>query len=242
MTAPTLIFGATGGIGSALARRLAAEGKPLFLSARDGEKLAELAEELDAPSAIADVLEDGAVEAVVGEAVSDGTLGGLVYAVGSIVLKSLRAASADDYLTAFRLNTLAPALALKAAQKPLKQARGSVVLFSTIAVQQGFANHTVISAAKGGVEGLVRSAAAELAPHVRVNAVAPSLTDTPLAGAMTGNETMAKSLAELHPIPRLGEADDMAAAAQYLLSDGASWMTGEVLAVDGGRSRLRVKG
>ena len=117
-----------------------------------------------------------------------------------------------------------------------------MVLFSTVAVQQGFPNHSVIAAAKGAVEGLTRSLAAELAPAIRVNAVAPSLTQTPLAAALTRNDQMAKAIAGMHAIPRLGDPEDIAACAAFLLSPESGWITGQIIGVDGGRSTLRVKG
>lgn len=242
MTAPILIFGSTGGVGAALARQLAEAGAPVFLSSRSEDKLAQLGTDLDAPWAAADVTDPKSIADVVKQAAVNGALAGLVFAVGSIVLKPLKAARPDDFLDAFKLNTLAPAMAVKAAQKALAATGGSVVLFSTIAVQQGFSNHAIIAAAKGGVEALTRSLAAELAPKVRVNAVAPSLTDTPLAAPLTSSAAMAKAIADMHPIPRLGQPEDMAAAAAFLLGSDAAWMTGQVLSVDGGRSRLRVRG
>jgi len=242
MSAPYLIFGAHGGIGEALARRLSAAGHALFLTARDRQSIAGLADELDARSASCDVLDEGQLQAVVEEADTGDGIRGLAFCVGNIVLKSLRSATADDFLDCYRLNALAPALAIKAAAKPLKQANGSVVLFSTVAVQQGFNNHSVIAAAKGAVEALTRSLATELAPDVRVNCIAPSVHRTGIAKSLTGNEQLAKGLAAMHPIPRLGEPDDAAAAAAYLLGRDAGWVTGQVLGVDGGRGVLRGKG
>ncbi len=242
MAAPVLIFGATGGIGRALSQRLAASSVPLFLTARSADRLQALAGELGAASTAADVMDPVAIEQVVGAAVASGGLSGLAYCVGSIVLKPLKMAKDVDFLDAFRLNTLGAALAVKAAQPALSAAGGSVVLFSTIAVAQGFQSHAVISAAKGGIEGLTRALAAELAPRVRVNAVAPSLTDTPLAAPITSNETMAKGIAQMHALPRLGTVDDMAAAAAWLLGPESTWITGHVLPVDGGRGRVRTKG
>jgi NAD(P)-dependent dehydrogenase (short-subunit alcohol dehydrogenase family) len=117
---------------------------------------------------------------------------------------------------------------------------GQCRLFSSIAARQGFANHVIIGAAKGGVDGLTLSLAAELAPKVRVNAVAPSLTRTPMSSSLTQNAKMAEGIAALHPIPRLGNADEAAALAEFLLSSDAGWITGQIVGVDGGRSTLRI--
>ncbi|TVR96816.1 MAG: SDR family oxidoreductase [Rhodospirillales bacterium] len=242
MARPVLIFGATGGVGSTLARQLRARGRPLFLSARNAGRLAEFAREMDAPFRPADVLDEDAVTAVVSEAAASGGLSGLAFCVGSIVLKPLKNVRPDDFIEAFRLNTMAAAMAVAAAREELARGQGAVVLFSTVAVAQGFTHHAVISAAKGGVEGLTRALAAELAPKVRVNAVAPSLTRTPLAEQITGNAAMAKGIAQLHALPRLGEAEDVAAAAAFLLEPDSGWITGQILPVDGGRSRVRTKG
>lgn len=242
MSAPVLILGATGGVGQALARSLAARRVPLALAARSRDKLADLARETGARHHACDVLDARSLDRVVEQAAAEGGLAGLAYCVGSIVIKPLRAVREEDFIEAYRLNVVGAALAVKAAQKALEAANGSVVLFSTVAVDQGFPNHTVISAAKGGVEGLTRALAAELAPKVRVNAVAPSLTRTPLAESLVRNEAMAKGIAQLHAIPRLGEPDDIAAAAAFLLGPDSGWITGQVMAVDGGRSRVRTKG
>jgi NAD(P)-dependent dehydrogenase (short-subunit alcohol dehydrogenase family) len=242
MSAPVLILGATGGVGQALARGLAVRKIPLFLAARSRDKLTELARETGARHDACDVLDALALERVVKQAASEGGLAGLAYCVGSIVIKPLRAVCEEDFIEAYRLNVVGAALAVKAAQRALEAANGSVVLFSTVAVGQGFPNHAVISAAKGGVEGLTRALAAELAPKVRVNAVAPSLTRTPLAESLVRNEAMAKGIAQLHAIPRLGEPDDIAATAAFLLGPDSGWITGQVMAVDGGRSRVRSKG
>ncbi|TVR83190.1 MAG: SDR family oxidoreductase [Rhodospirillales bacterium] len=242
MPGPILIFGATGGVGSALAQRLHASGRPLFLSARDSDRLSDLARALDAPSQAADVLDETAVAGVVKAASAQDGLAGLAFCVGSIVLKPLKSVTPNDFAEAFRLNTIAAAMAVAAARDGLTRGNGAVVLFSTVAVAQGFTNHAVISAAKGGVEGLTRALAAELAPHVRVNAVAPSLTRTRMATPITGNETMAKGIAQLHALPRLGAAEDQASAAAFLLDPQNSWITGQVIPVDGGRSRVRTKG
>ena len=181
MTATTIILGAHGGIGEALARRLAEQGHSLFLTARNESSISDLGQELGAKTASLDVMDTDAIAEVLSQADEGDGIAGLAYCVGSIVLKPLKSAQADDFVDTFRLNTLGAALAVKAVQKGLKQAGGSVVVFSTVAVDQGFGNHSVISAAKGGIEGLTRALAAELAPDVRVNAIAPSITDTGIA-------------------------------------------------------------
>ena len=238
----TLIFGGTGGIGAALARACQKQGRRVHLAARDAARLQSLADATGATWSVADATQPDQVEAAVAAAQAAGALGGLAYCVGSIDLRPLGKVDAEAMLAAYRLNVVGAALAVRAAAEALKENRGAVVLFSSIAAAQGFTNHVITAAAKGGVEALTRSLAADLAPQVRVNCVAPSLTDTPLAAAMTGNATLAKTIAGLHPLPRLGTPADMAAAAAFLLGPDSGWMTGEVLRIDGGRSSLRVKG
>lgn len=240
MAGPVVIVGA-GAIGTAIARRVAARGQAVHLVGRDAARVAALAGELGGTYAVADALDDPALAAAVQQA--GPTIGGLAYCVGSIPLRPLRRATTEDFVGAFRLNAVGAALAVAAAADALKASPGSgVVLFSTIAVRSGFTNHAVISAAKGAVEGLAMALAAELAPQVRVNCIAPSLTQSGIAQPIIGNEAMAKAIAAMHPIPRLGEGDDAGALAAFLLSDQAGWITGQVFAVDGGRSSVRVKG
>ncbi len=240
MNDPVIVIGATGGVGGALARRLHAMGHGLHLIGRDPNRLAALADEFDVSHAVADVMDPEALTEAV--ALAGPRVAGLAYCVGSIVMKPLARATMADFVDAFRLNAVGAALAVGAAQGALRAAGGSVVLFSTVAARAGFPNHTVIAAAKGAVEGLTVSLAAELAPSVRVNAIAPSLTRTAIAAPLTENAAMARAIAAQHPIPRLGEADDIAAMAAFLLSPEAGWITGQVIAVDGGRSTLRGKG
>jgi NAD(P)-dependent dehydrogenase (short-subunit alcohol dehydrogenase family) len=150
----------------------------------------------------------------------------------------------SDFLTDYTINALCAAKAVQAALPALKASTGtaSVLLFSTIAVAQGFASHASISMAKGAVEGLVRALSAELAPKIRVNAIAPSLIETPLAAAIISNPAIAQGIAALHAIARLGTIEDVSALGALLLSDQSGWITGQVMAVDGGRSRARTKG
>ena len=241
MVGKTLIYGASGGIGAATARRLAASGRKLHLAGRNAQALQALGNELNAGFSIGDVLDDDFLQRASQEAGED--LNGLVYAVGSITLKALPRISRADFLSDYQLNAVSAAMAVQAALPALKQSgNGAVLLFSSIAASQGFGMHASIGMAKAAVNGLMLSLAAELAPAIRVNCIAPSLTRTPLSKSLWQNEAMAQSIAGLHPIPRLGSAEDMAALAEFLLSPDAGWINGQVFGVDGGRSSLRVKG
>jgi NAD(P)-dependent dehydrogenase (short-subunit alcohol dehydrogenase family) len=148
-----------------------------------------------------------------------------------------------DFETDFRINALGAAKAVQGALPALRTGNGgAIVLFSTVAVAQGFLAHASIAMAKGAVEGLTLALAAEFAPKVRVNAVAPLLTRTNLARSLTANEAVATGIAQMHALPRLGEGADSGALAAFLISDEASWITGQIIGVDGGRSTLRTKG
>jgi NAD(P)-dependent dehydrogenase (short-subunit alcohol dehydrogenase family) len=240
MSKPVLILGANGGIGEATARRLADHNYPLILTARNRSTIDDLANELGATALAWDALNDTADDLVHQLDLSNG-LAGFVYAIGSITLKPFQKASEDDFTTSYKLNVLAPAQLLQHLANPLKEAAGSVVLFSTVAVHQGFANHTVVASSKAAVEGLALSLATEWSPDVRVNVIAPSLMDTGIAEFVTKNEKMKQAIANMHAIPRIGQPDDAAAAAEYLISDDSSWMTGQVMHIDGGRSTIRKK-
>jgi NAD(P)-dependent dehydrogenase (short-subunit alcohol dehydrogenase family) len=237
---PSLIFGGVDGIGGELARRLSAAGKRVAVTSRSMERASTFAGEIEAMPIAADVLDEASIASAIATVAPDGRLAGLVYAVGSIPLKPLTRVTASDLIDAYRLNVVGAALAAKHAAPALKSAAGSIVLFSSVAAAQGFANHTIIGAAKAAVSGLTLALAAELAPHVRVNAIAPSLTRTPLAAFLTGSDTMAEAIADMHPLKRLGLAKDSATLAAFLLSPDADWITGQIIGVDGGRGTLRV--
>ncbi|WP_019905613.1 SDR family oxidoreductase [Methylobacterium sp. 77] len=240
-----VIYGGTGGIGFATAQALRKRGVPLHLAARDAGRLEEAAASLgDTTFTAGDVLDPSHFAAVTREA--GDTLAGLVYAVGTINLRPLARLTADDAVTDFKLNALGAFLALQAAAPALKAGAGEtgagVVLFSTVAVAQGFPAHASVAMAKGAVEGLALSLAAELSPQIRINVVAPSLTRTPLAAAITGNETLASGIAAMHALQRLGTPDDIGGLAAFLVSAEAGWITGQIIGADGGRSALRTKG
>jgi NAD(P)-dependent dehydrogenase (short-subunit alcohol dehydrogenase family) len=238
--APVLIFGGVGGIGGELAKHLAASGRPVVITSRSLDRASEFGREIGARSCAADVLDEASIAATIATAAPDGRLAGLVYAVGSIPLKSLARTTESHLVEAYRCNVVGAALAVKHAASALKAAHGSVVMFSSVAASQGFANHGIIGPAKAAVAGLTVALAAELAPHVRVNAIAPSLSRTPLAAPVVGSDRMAEALADMHPLQRLGTAEDSASLAAFLLSSHAGWITGQVIGVDGGRATLRV--
>lgn len=168
---------------------------------------------------------------------------GAVYCPGTITLKSFRSLTPADVRQDLEVNLLGAVRFLQAVQSRLVGPDGrpaSVVLFSTVAVGQGMPMHASIAAAKGAVEGLVRSLAAEWAPKVRVNAIAPALTDTPLAARLLSSPEKRDAMAARYPLKRIGTAADAAALARFLLSEESGWMTGQVLGLDGGLSTLRI--
>ena len=240
MTQKVLMYGGGGGIGSATARLLRQQHYHLHLVGRDGSKLEPLADELGADYTVADIGDNDAFDRVAEEA--GDVLNGLVYAIGTVNLRSLVRLSADDFLSDFRINAAGAALAVKAALPALKKSTqpASVVLFSSVAAGQGFSFHASTGMAKAAVNGLTLALAAELAPGVRVNAIAPSLTNTPLAADILANEQLAQSIAKLHAMRRVGNAEDIAAMVAFLLSEQAQWITGQIIGVDGGRSTLRI--
>jgi NAD(P)-dependent dehydrogenase (short-subunit alcohol dehydrogenase family) len=168
-------------------------------------------------------------------------LDGLVYFPGSITLKPFHRVTAQDFINDFQTNCVGAAAAIQAALPSLKASpAASIVLFSTIAVAQGMAFHASIAAAKGAVEGLTRSLAAELAPKIRVNAIAPSLTDTTLANALLNSDAKREAAAKRHPLQQVGHPDDVAKLTAFLLSDDSAFITGQILRPDGGLSSVRV--
>ena len=241
-----LIYGGTGGIGAATARVLAKAGHHVHLVARDAGALQALAEETGGTFTSGDLAEAGMIGTATREAAAagNGAINGLVYAVGTINLKPLARLTAADFLRDFEINALWAVQAIQAAVPHLRKAQGTpgIVLFSTVAVAQGFAAHASVAMAKGAVEGLTLSLAAELAPKIRVNCIAPSLTRTRLAARLVASAPVADAIAAMHALQRLGTGDDIAPLAALLASEQGSWITGQIIGVDGGRSRLRTKG
>ena len=235
MSEKYLIFGATGSVGSSLAEQLKNSGNDVHLVARNESEVKAIAEKLGCSYTVADVLENGFIEKVKSDV---NEIKGIAYCVGSIDLKPLRMVTEADMNKCMKLNLYSAIEAIKGYQEILKKNKGSVVLFSTVAAQRGFTNHTIIASAKAAVEGLTVTLAAEFAPNIRVNCVAPSLSKSKIAEPMLKNATIAEGIAKAHPLKRLGEGKDSAALAKFLITEDSSWITGQVIAVDGGRSKL----
>jgi 3-oxoacyl-[acyl-carrier protein] reductase len=230
-----LIVGASSGIGLATAQQLAAAGATLFTASRS------LPAELAALGTTHITYDATQPVGTAFDGLPD-VLHGLVYCPGSIKLRPFERVPVEDFRSDFELNVLGAVQALQATIKRLKKAQGggSVVLFSTVAAAVGMSFHTSIATAKAAVEGLTRALAAEYAASgLRVNCLAPSLTDTPLAAALLNTPEKAEAGAKRHPLQRVGRADDLAAMATFLLSDQATFITGQVLAVDGGMGKLK---
>jgi NAD(P)-dependent dehydrogenase (short-subunit alcohol dehydrogenase family) len=239
-----VILGGTGGIGSAVARRLVERQASVVVAARDEAKLSRCAEELGVETISLDATRFEEVERCVNEAVKrHGRLDGIANCVGSILLKPAHMTSEEEWLETVALNLTSAFATVRAAARPLMKQGGSIVLVSTAAARLGFPNHEAIAATKAGVIGLTLSAAASYAPkEVRVNCVAPGLTRTPLAEKITSNEPALKASTAMHALGRIGEPNDVAAAIDWLLDPSQSWVTGQVLGVDGGLGTVRSRG
>ncbi len=224
------LIGGTSGIGAACIKQMAADGNELHVACRHTELVAKgcaSVQNFDAatPSSLS----------------WPAKLDGLVYFPGTINLKPFHRLTTDDFIKDLQVNLLGAIHALQSALPALKAAESaSVVLFSTVAVGQGMPFHASIAAAKGAVEGLAASLAAEWAPRIRVNVIAPSLTDTALAGALLADDVKRAAAAKRHPLQAVGDASDVADLVKFLLSDSSRFMTGQVLRPDGGLSSVRL--
>jgi len=220
MTKRVLIVGGNTGIGAALNEQLKAEGAETILISRNQGGL-DVSEETPNFPAI-----EGAIDT-------------LVYCPGSINLKPFRGLKLSDFQHDMNVNYFGAVKTIQNYLPNLKEAQhANILLFSTVAVQKGMPFHSSIAGAKGAVEGLTRALAAELAPSIRVNCVAPSLTDTPLAEKLLRNEKQREGAEQRHPLKAIGEAKDIAHMANFLISDKARWMSGQIIGVDGGMSSL----
>lgn len=234
-----IILGGTGSIGSSIATHLKKLKYEPVLIARKEDDLLSLSEKLNCDYYVCDVEDTDKLENIIKGLGDD--IYGLAYCVGSINMKPLKLAKEIDFLESYKINTLGAINSIKIAQSSLIKNKGSILLFSTIAVKQGFINHTIISTAKGAIEGLTVSLGAELAPNVRVNCIAPSLTDSKMSKNIVNNENIKKAIEAMHPIPKIGIGSDFGEIGSYLLSDKNKWITGQILHIDGGRSTLRIK-
>lgn len=240
MTNPTcLIIGGAGGIGRELATTLHARGWNLVLAGRTLSSLEPLAAEFGATVRALDASDFAAVDALFTENPGITAAANLA---GSILLKPAHLTSEAEFSETISQNLKTAFALTRAAGRHLKSSGGSVVLMSSCAAGIGLANHEAISAAKAGIEGLVRSAAATYATAgIRFNAVAPGLLATPMARRITDNEGALKASIAMHPLGRIGSAQEIAAAIAFLLAPESSWVTGQTLGVDGGLSRLKVR-
>lgn len=228
-----VVVGGSSGIGFELTRRLSDEGHQVSVFSRSSGQMTEL------PG-----VRHIAFDATQDEFPSDGLpekLSGLAYCPGSIRLRPFARLTAEEFLEDYRLNLLGAVAVIKGCLNSLKKAdpTAAIVLFSTVAVGTGMPFHASIASAKGAVEGLTRSLAAEFAPRIRVNAIAPSLTDTPLAEALLADEGKRKAAADRHPLKRIGTPRELADVAHFLLNDASAWLTGQIISVDGGMGAVR---
>lgn len=232
MSKQFVVVGGSKGMGLGIVKLLVADGHTVTVLSRT-------ADQLDGLEGVKHI----ELDVTRGEITKDmlpETINGLAYCPGSINLRSFRALKAETYREDFELNVVGAVKVISAGLKALKAVESSsILLFSTVAVAQGMPMHASIAASKGAIEGLARTLAAELAPQVRVNCVAPALTDTPLTERFFSDPDKAAAIGAKYPLGRTGTVDDLAAMGHFLLTDRSSWMTGQVLGVDGGMSAVR---
>ena len=241
MNGGIIIFGASGGIGSEVSRKFAAIGNSLLLVGRNEERLSAVARETDSQMVVADAFADGALKDIFKKAKTEfSKIDGVVNCLGSILLKPIHRTSDEEWQETINLNLTSAFLITRSATKAMMKNGGSIVLISSAAARVGLANHAAIAAAKAGVEGLARSVAATYAArNIRVNVVSPGLVETPLSADITASERQRKASEALHPLGRLGKPAEIASAVVWLMQSEQSWLTGQVIGVDGGLSALR---
>lgn len=233
-----IIVGATGYTGAALAKSFAKDDIQCHLISRNEEELKKLAlENRQSYSVCSDVANFQNVEESLKD-VENHKISGFAYCVGSIVLKAFQTTKPEDFINTFNLNVMGAIHFIKKLQKQLSENNGSIVLFSTVAVDRGFNMHSVISAAKGAIQGLTTSLAAEFAPKIRVNCIAPSITQSKMAKPILDNPRIAEQIPTKHAMKRVGKPEDLAEIAKFLLLPTSSWITGQVFHVDGGKINL----
>ena len=226
-----LLIGGSYGIGLAIAKELQYESN-VFIASRTHEQIAEMKVTHIPFDATTDILDTTKLPE---------TIHGLVYCPGSINLRPFRGIKPESFESDLQINFISLVKVIQSVLPNLTAAeQSSIVLFSSVAVGTGMPFHTSIAAAKGAVEGFARALAAEYAPKIRVNVIAPSITDTPLAEKFLNNDEKKEKSAQRHPLKRIGNADDMAHMATFLLSEKSNWITGQVFHIDGGMSTLMV--
>ncbi|MFN8711077.1 MAG: SDR family NAD(P)-dependent oxidoreductase [Planctomyces sp.] len=234
------IVGATGTIGECIARRLHQSGESLLLVGRNQDKLAALAADLQQPFEVVDFsTSEGLESAVRRHTDASVRLGGIVNCIGSILLKPVQSTSDDEFRQTIETNLFTAFATIRTAAKLMREHGGSVVLFASAAAEIGISNHEAIAAAKAGIIGISRSAAATLAPNnIRVNVISPGLIRTNLTKRIWDNPASASASAAMHALGRLGEPAHVASLAAWLLSAENDWVTGQVIGVDGGLGHL----
>ena len=238
MSGKIVIIGATGYTGSALARSYVKDNSECHLIARNEDELNKLSVETNFKySVCSDVTNPQSVEESLKDIEND-KISGLAYCVGSIVLKSFQTTKQEDFINTFNLNVSGAVHFIRKLQKQLAENNGSIILFSTVAVDRGFNMHSVISTAKGAIQGLTTSLAAEFAPKIRVNCIAPSITQSKMAKPILDNARLAEQIPIKHAMKRVGQPEDLAETAKFLLSPNSSWITGQIIHVDGGKINL----
>lgn len=236
----TAILGATGTIGTCIARRLVSLGNQVLLVGRSASKLEALGVALQQPWRETNLQQSGTLEADLRQASGQfGPLDALVCCVGSILLKPAHATSDEEFQEVVATNLLSAFATVRAGARLLRQRGGSIVLFASAAAEIGIPNHEAIAAAKGGVIGLARSAAATYAPHnVRVNVISPGLIRTELTRRILENPASATASQKMHALGRFGQPDQVASLAEWLLHPENDWMTGQVIGLDGGLAHV----